>query len=178
MRRDAVPFDLDEALARIPRVQRACLPVRIWHWRHAFLLGGVVPGGLAVLGTAVHPLAPTSLLASMAIALVTTPGMRRWAVGRARCIRIPHVVRATFASGRICSADGRLPNVQWTSPAPAGVRVRLRCPFGMPAARIERAAGLLREACGADDVIVLRERNSRVVVLGLTFAPHGRWWEA
>jgi hypothetical protein len=176
MRRDD-PFDLNRALARTPRVQRPCLPLRIWHWRHAVLLGGVAPAGLVELGAVLHPLAPVSLLASLVLGLVTTPEMRRWAIGRARCVRVPHVVRATFTRGRICAPDGRPPAVLWTSATATGVRLRVRCPFGMPAARIERAAVLLCEACGADNVIVIRERSSRVVVIGLEYIRHGRWWE-
>jgi hypothetical protein len=175
MRPDTRPFHLDEALARVPRVQRPALPVRIWHWRHAFLYGGAVPAGLVAFGVAVHPVAAVSLLASVVMALVTTPEMRRWAIGRARCIVTPHRLRSAFRNDRICAVDGRMPTVLWTSRTPDGVRVRVRCPFGMPASSIVDASGLLRVACRADDVVVVREPRSRVVIIGLGYHTGG-WW--
>lgn len=178
MRRDARPFDLAEALARIPRVQRPSLLLRLWQWRHAAVLGVGIPGILTALGITTHPVVPVGILAAVVIGLAATPELRRWVVGRARCIVLPHRVRTTLVRGRICAPDGRLPFIWWTSPTPGGVRLRLRCPLGMRPERIQESAELLCAACRADEVVVVLEPNSRTVIIGLGYAPRGRWWEA
>lgn len=176
MSRHASTIDIDAALARIPRIRRAPLPVRLWYWRHAGLLGAV-PAGLVELGTTTHPAAPISIALSVVVSTVLTPELRRWTVARWRCLLLPHVIRRTCADGLLCSPDGRTPFVVWTSPLPRGVRVVLRCPFGMRTRQIEDAVDILRAATRADEVLVVREPGSRIVVVGFRFVPRGHWWD-
>ncbi len=177
MRHSADTIDLDAALARTPWVQRPHPLARIWHWRHVPLLGGMVPAGLIDLGVTTSPAAPLSIVAGALVSVAVTPELRRWLVARYRCLVVPHALRHTFEDGSICSLDGRTPAVVWTSTLPRGVRVRLRCPVGMRTRDVEKAADLLQAACGADEVVVVRDNGSRTVIVGLRFAPRDRWWE-
>lgn len=177
MRRDARSFNLAEALARIPRVQKPPLPLRIWHLRHAIFLCVVAPAGLVSLGAATHPVAPISILISIVVAVVMVPESTRWAVGRMRCVLVPHRIRATFQAARICSPDGRTPTIWWTSPMPRGVRVRIRCPIGMRPGQIEECEDILAAACHADEVLVVSEPGHQTIIVGLRYAPRGRWWD-
>ena len=179
MFRDPDGDDDDDAYwpSRIPRVQRPPLIVRLWHWRHVPLLGAV-PAGLVELGVDINPAVPATLVASFATSVAATPELRRWLVARYRCVLVPHLLRRTFEDGMICSPDGRPPTILWTSARPGGVRVRVRCPLGMRTRQLERAKDLIQAACHADEVIVVREPNSRTVVIGLQYVPGRRapWW--
>lgn len=170
--------DFDAVAAPLPWVQRPWLIVRIWHWRHVPLLGGVVPAALVELGVNVDPAVPATVVASLLASVAVTPELRRWLMTRMRCLVVPHSIRQTFEDGLICSPDGRPPVIVWTSALPGGVRVRLRCPLGMRTQEIEKAADLLQAACHADEVVIVREPNSRTVIVGLRYAPGRRpqWW--
>jgi hypothetical protein len=176
MRRDRGSIDIEAALARRPRVQRPRLPVRLWHYRHVAAIGAA-PGGLIWLGVATNPLEPVAVLFAAVLSVVAVPLTRRWAVARWRCIVVPHHIRSIFLRKRICAEDGRMPSILWTSPAPYGVRVRVRVPIGMRPQRMVDAQGEIRAACDADDIVVVWEPRRRKVIIGLWFAPKGMWWE-
>jgi len=176
MRRNRRSIDIDDALARRPRVQRPRLPVQLWHHRHVVAVGAV-PGGLIWLGIATNPVEPMAVVFAASLSVAAVPEMRHWAVARWRCIAVPHHIRSICIRNRICADDGRPPSVLWTSPTPYGVRVRLRLPIGMRPQRIVQTQDDICAACDADEIVVVWEPRRRTVIIGLWFTPAGRWWE-
>jgi hypothetical protein len=174
---DRPPIRSDARPDRRARVQRPRLPARLWHLRHAVAVAAA-PGGLVWFGAATNPLEPAALVAATVLSFVTVPEMRRWSVARYRCAVVPHHIRSIFVRNGICADDGRMPAILWTAPTPYGVRVRVRCPIGMPPQRIVDAQDDICAACDAENIVVVREPRRRTVIIGLWFGPARWWWDA
>jgi hypothetical protein len=59
----------------------------------------------------------------------------------------------------VCTLDGRLPAILWTTPRDRRIRVLLACPAGVGVERIRAQRDLLAAACFATDVDVTRHRR-------------------
>lgn len=155
--------DLADAL-RPPR--RAPMPALLWHWRYELALLACVSILLAVLVRVLGIEAAALACSGLVGAFGPWPPWHRPFLTVVWRIVTPHRLRAGFAQARIASLQGRIPLILRTTTTPSGERVRLWCPAGTSAEDLRAARGVLRAACWAADIRVVRdERHSQLVTV-------------
>lgn len=155
--------DLADALR--PRPRRNPLGTA-WRWRHETAL---VSGAVAAIAAAVSLLGAGTAVACtaglMAISSLWPPG-RRWLVAGAWWLVTPHLLHSGFVQARIQSRSGRVPFIWRTTREVFGERAHVWCPAGTSADDMRAARGILRAACWAADVQVMRhERHAHLVLI-------------
>jgi hypothetical protein len=160
---------LERALRPAPRTRPAGL---LWRWRHELLLAAGAGTAVAVL---VHVLGTewTVILASAAVGGLGPwpPWHQPFLAGLWRWIT-PHRLHAGFAQARIQSRKGKVPVVLRTTSEPFGERARVWCPAGTSAEDLASARAVLRAACWAADVRVIRDdRHAHLVTVEVIRRP-------
>jgi hypothetical protein len=152
--------------------RHAPLPVILWNWRKELLiLGAVMILGLVVAGT----LGPLSLLAvaSAMIGLFWPPWPEQFSELFWQIVT-PHLLRSGLYHAGIQNRNGRMPFIVRITREPFGERLRLRCPPGTCAEDLYDAREILRAACRATDVRVMRdERRAHIVTVDVIRRPSG-----
>ncbi len=155
--------DLADALR--PRPRRNPLGTA-WRWRYETAL---VSGAVAAIAAAVSLLGAGMAVACtaglLAISSLWPPG-RRWLVAGAWWLVTPHLLHSGFVQARIQSRSGRVPFIWRTTREVFGERAHVWCPAGTSADDMRAARGILRAACWAADVQVMRhERHAHLVLI-------------
>lgn len=166
MRRWRVQRQLAD-LTRVLALPRRPHPVLVFYrCRYEIALAVAVPLGLVELVGLAGLAGALVLVSSGLVAALTWPPARRIVVMRWWCVVVQHRLRRVFVQARICTLDGRIPAIIWTSPKPAGVRVLLWCPAGVDVHAIAAERHLVAAACFASDVVVEQhERYANIVGL-------------
>jgi hypothetical protein len=143
---------------------RPSVPVLLWRWRYEVTAAGATTGLVIMLVTKLGGEGATMSLATLAGLL--SPPWPPWLTARLWCVVTPHRLRSGFVQARIQTRRGRLPVIVRTTPAPFGERVRLWCPAGISVEDFRSAREILRAACWARDVRIIRnEHQSHRVTL-------------
>lgn len=135
--------------------RRTSLPLLLWNWwRELLILAGLVILGLAVGDTFGLPgvIAGLSALTG-AVALPWSEQFRAWVWQ----LVTPHLLRSGLYHAGIENRNGRIPLIVRVTREPFGERVRMRCPAGICAEDVDYARDILRAACWAADVRVMRD---------------------
>lgn len=139
-----------------------------YRWRYELAAAVAIPVTLVALDQAIGPGWLGVLVVGLASMTWHWPAARRFVLARIRAVIVQHRLRTAFASARICTLNGRLPAILWTSPGSAEIRVWLFCPAGVDVDRIHAARGVLAAACFAADVTVTpHPRYPAVVALSV-----------
>jgi hypothetical protein len=140
------------------------LPALVWTWRKelALLAGAAVIFG-AVVSTSGAVWAIVGL--SAAIGAFSPPWSEQLKAFGWQLIT-PHRLRLGLYHARIQNRSGRPPMITRITSEPFGERVGLWCPAGTSAEDLHEAREVLRTACWASDVRVIRdERYSHLVTV-------------
>jgi len=153
---------VEEAFSGVARPNPLVL---FWRWRYELAIGLAFAGALWLLTAGVGVVAAVFGLAAGAALAVGVAPARRWMVARAWCVITPHRVRTACAEARIHTRRGRLPAVLFTKRTPLGERVYLWCRAGISEEDFAGAGELLRTACLARALYVVRHHRWPAVVV-------------
>ena len=149
-----------ERLTAPPR--RASLPGLAWAWRkELLLLGTATVLFTAVAGTFGIVWALAGLSATLGV--LSPPWSERLTAFGWQLIT-PHLLRAGLYQARIQNRSGRRPMIRRITSEPFGQRVTLWCPPGTCAEDLYAARAILRAACRAADVRIIRDRRRSHIV--------------
>lgn len=166
--------DFTELIRTVGRPRRANPILLLYRWRYELVAAASVPTALLELDHAVGPLWSLLLLFALTSAVAHWPAARRFAQARLRGVLIQHRLRTAFARARICTLDGKLPAIWWTSPRGELITVWVSCPAGVDATMLDAHRETLAAACFATEVTVARhERRANWVALTVRTEPAG-----
>jgi hypothetical protein len=171
MSRRQAEADLWRSLDRMGTpARRTSLPGVIWHWRKELaVLALVAFVAIAVASSFGFPwlIVGLSALAGV-LSPPWSPQFRAWLWQ----LVTPHLLRSGMFHARIQNRYGRRPIIMRVTREAFGERVLLRCPAGVCAEDIEDAREMLRAACRAADVRVIRdEMRSHLVTVDVIRQP-------
>lgn len=139
-----------------------------YRWRYELAAAAVIPFAAIELEGAVGPVWFGVVVAAVMTTVWHWPAARRFCAARIRTVIVQHRLRTAFARARICTLDGRLPAILWTSPSDTEIRVWLACPAGIDAERVSAYRRVLAAACFANDVTVVpHPKYSNMIVLSV-----------
>jgi len=155
----------DEPLRRLfppPRRRPGVLELVV-RWRVEIALGAMVLLVVRLVGAAAFSL----LAAVIALLVALVPPVRLVAVGLLLAVVTPHRVRSGLVQAGVTDRSGRLPWLVFARYHGNVVMVRVWLRSGTTPEDLQRAAPLIRSACGASDVEVARlsPRYDRAVVI-------------
>jgi hypothetical protein len=157
-----VPTDL----RRLISVAAPNLPVIAWRWRYEIILASGLSAGLAAAIISFGAIPTIIAMLVIAVAVLSWPTARRFAINRAWCITTPHRVRVGCVEGLIYSSRGKIPVILWTSHRAFGERVLLYCRAGTTVDDFVSARTVLTAACWAQDVVVYADvQHTQLVTL-------------
>jgi hypothetical protein len=166
---------LAELTLDLVRPHRANAILAAYRWRYEIATALVLPVSLAELADAIGWGWLLVLLTCLASTVWHWPAARRHALARLRVVVVQHRLRTGFARARVCTLEGRLPAILWTTPNEDGVRVLVSCPAGVDVDRIRAQRQLLAAACFARAIDVVRDpRRANLVVLSVRVGDGGR----
>lgn len=157
------------SMSRYYAHQRALPSTILWRWRYEALLVMVLTAVALWLGGGAVSAPVLGILAVVVAAAGVTPVVRQAVVAVVWRLVTPHRVRvACAASMQLHLPDHRLPPVLYTRLARYGERVVLWCLPGVPPQNYDGARDVLRAACCAREVRVLRHPwNPNIVILDI-----------
>lgn len=150
--------------------RRTSLPGTLWNWRRELaVVVAVATMAIAVTSTFGAPWLIVGLsLLTGALSPPWSPQFRAWL----RSLVTPHLLRSGMFHARIQNRYGRRPLIVRVTREAFGERVLLRCPPGVCAEDIEDAREILRAACRAADIRVIRDsRRAHLVTVDVIRAP-------
>jgi hypothetical protein len=147
---------LAELALELTRPRRANPVLALYRWRYEVTAAVALPLALVELGDAIGPGWLVVLLAGLVSTVWYWPAAHRFTRARVQSIVVQHRLRTAFARARVCTLDGKLPAILWTTPRDRRIRVVLACPAGVGVDRIRAQRRLLAAACFATDVDVAR----------------------
>jgi hypothetical protein len=137
--------------------RRRCapLPVLLWNWRKELaLLSVAAVVAFMVAGTLGLPWVVAGMSAMIGLFAPPWPESFRGFVWQ---LVTPHLLRSGLYHAGVESRTGRRPFIVRVTRKPFGERVQLRCPPGTCAEDIYFATDILRAACRAAEVRVMRD---------------------
>lgn len=157
-----------ELALELARPRRANPLLAAYRWRYEIAAAVLVPVALIEL---LHLIGPIWVLVG-ALGLVSMvwhwPAARRFVTARCRAIVVQHRLRTAFARARVCTLDGRLPAILWTTPGHDETQVLVACPAGIGIERFHDRRDLLASACFSNEVTVHRHpRFANLIVLSV-----------
>lgn len=155
----------DEPLRRLlpPRRHRPGLLSIVVRWRGELALVAAMLATVRLLG----PQSAVMVGATLAMLVAFVPAVRRVGFGILLCLVTPHRVRAALVQAGVTDRSGRPPWLVHTRFHGDAVLVHVWLRAGTTPEDLERAAPVLRTACGAADVEIVRisARYDRTVVV-------------
>ncbi len=154
----------DEPLRRLlpaPRHRPGLLSIAV-RWRGELALAAAVAGCARLL----EPPVLAAVGGALALVVALVPEIRRAALGTLLCLVVPHRVRTGLVQAGVTDRGGRPPWLVRAGFRGDVVLVHVRLRSGTTVEDLERAAPVLRAACGAAQMEVVRPstRHDRAVV--------------
>jgi hypothetical protein len=167
------PYPLDTMFARVHHSAAGSL----WRFRTELSALLAATAGVWELAKAVTLAWAVIILAMLALAVVTVPPTRRFAVRRAWCVLSRHRIQRVCFETRKHTRSGRLPLVLRIIPTQVGERALIWCRAGICAEDFEAHAPEIAAACYARQVrIEANRRWAQLVQVDIvrrdTLAPH------
>ncbi len=155
----------DEPLRRLlpaPRHRPGPLSIAV-RWRGELALVAAVVAGVQLIG----PPVAAAIGGTLALLVALVPTVRRVAVGGLLRLVVPHRVRAGLVQAGVTDRSGRPPWLVRTRYRSDVVAVHVWLRSGTTVEDLGRAAPVLRAACGAAQVEVVRNspRHDRAAVV-------------
>jgi hypothetical protein len=167
------PYPLDRLLGQVHHSAAGSL----WRFRTELsaLLAGM--GVIWELAKAVTLAWAVIITATLPLAVVTVPPIRRLAVRRAWCVLSRHRIQRACFETRMHTRSGRLPLVLRITPTEVGERALIWCRAGICAEDFEAHAAEIAAACYARQVRIEGHRRwAQLVQVDIvrrdTLAPH------
>ena len=141
-----------------------------WRWRkELLLLTAIVVIIISVIQTFGGAWAVVGVSAALGMIL---PPWSEHMKALAWNLATPHLLRSGLHHARIENRSGRKPILLRITGETFGQRARLWCPPGISAEQIRAASDILRSACCAADICIIRdERRSQIVTVYIIREP-------